>query len=111
LHADDNVGEAYSTLAAWRAKHMPWLLLPGGADIFFRLIDAPTQQPLRTSDFYRGVGVSAPTIRSTVDEMRRIGLIAITTDPQDRRRYRVAATPLLLRKASLYTQAMFSLLL
>jgi len=111
VHPDASAGEVYSALGAWRAKHMPWLLLPGGADIFFRLITAPTQQPLHTSDLYRGADVSTPTILGTVDEMRRIGLITITTDPQDRRRYRVATTPLLLRKASCYAHAMCCLLL
>jgi DNA-binding MarR family transcriptional regulator len=100
--------EAYGRICAWRLKHIPWMLEPGGAAIFFRLMRAP--EGLYSSDVYRCAGASAPKVLATVEELRRKGLITVIVDPGDRRRRRVEATDLLRRLAHGYVQAMEQIL-
>lgn len=110
LLAEANAGEGYRRLCEWRAKHIPWLLQPGAAEILFRLINPPAGQPLRTSDLYLNAGASPPKVLSTLKEMSRKGLITIVADSQDMRRRHVAATDLLRQLARSYVQAMGQLL-
>jgi DNA-binding MarR family transcriptional regulator len=100
--------EAYAEFSAWRREHLPWLLEPGGPAIFFRLIAAAEATPI--VDLYRNAGASVPRLRKTIDQLRRKGLVTVTTDAKDRRRELVEATDLFRRLARCYAQAMIQIL-
>jgi hypothetical protein len=96
--------EGYVRLGAWRRKHMPWLLEPGGPAIFFRLITAAEATP--TTALFRSAGASPPKLRKILYELRRLGLVTVVADEKDRRREAVEATDLFRRLARCYARTM-----